>query len=404
MIIRFNYLTHAFACFFVVFCSLSPSWSAGNKNEKLPNESPAKKRTILIPSEEFTDTTTHVEMPGDSILIAQIVSSKAFKDYKAPWNRSSTQNNPFHDLDISSKKQIPSGFIVESFWSGGAPCSHVQISSFDKRGTLLQVLPFLAGCDCPSECEGCETRKSIHWSSPTRFYIKKKSVIVLNRSEERTTLEIDDCEIKTIYAKTDCEINTQGEIIIGQEKKITRKEGLLIDLQGKHSLSSISGFSGANTLYDYTKTNDIWDAGGSSIHQAKREPFNIPLDTKQQALLNGLEIHVQKDLSIVVRANDTLILSIPFNPNGPLINLSGNTEGYVLRVPDSLNSSTAFVNEVLYLAVVDVIKGNMLSPIDVVIGISDAYKLTYNVLERQFELTLFYSNCCDNAIYLFNQY
>ena len=179
---------------------------------------------------------------------------------------------------------------------------------------------------------------------------------------------------------------------------------MLIDLQGKHSLSSISGFSGANTLYDYTKTNDIWDAGGSSIHQARREPFNIPLDTKQQALLNGLEIHVQKDLSIVVRANDTLILSIPFNPNGPLINLSGNTEGYVLRVPDSLNSSTAFVNEVLYLAVVDVIKGNMLSPIDVVIGNSDAYKLTYNVLERQFELTLFYSNCCDNAIYLFNQY
>ena len=88
MIIRFNYLTQAFAGFFVVFCSLSPSWSAGNKNEKLSNESPAKKRTILIPSEEFTDTMTHVEMPGDSILIAQIVSSKAFKDYKAPWNRS----------------------------------------------------------------------------------------------------------------------------------------------------------------------------------------------------------------------------------------------------------------------------------------------------------------------------
>ena len=44
---------------------------------------------------------------------------------------------------------------------------------------------------------------------------------------------------------------------------------------------------------------------------------------------------------------------------------------------------------------------NILTPIDLVIGIADAYTLAYNVLENQFELTLFYADCCDNAIYVF---
>ena len=36
-----------------------------------------------------------------------------------------------------------------------------------------------------------------------------------------------------------------------EEEETPEKQALLIGLQGKHPLSSISGFSGANTMYDY---------------------------------------------------------------------------------------------------------------------------------------------------------
>jgi hypothetical protein len=114
-----------------------------------------------------------------------------------------------------------------------------------------------------------------------------------------------------------------------------------------------------------------------------------------------LQISVQKDLSVDVMVNDTSIISIPFNPGGMRIELSQKPEAYIMGVPDSLGPYTTLINDVLYLATKDEVKENILAPIDLVIGIADAYTLAYNVLENQFELTLFYADCCDNAIYLF---
>ena len=186
-----------------------------------------------------------------------------------------------------------------------------------------------------------------------------------------------------------------------EEEETSEKQALLIDLQGKHPLSSISGFSGANTMYDYLQEGDKWIAKGSSIHQGRRTPFDIELDTRENRILDGLQVYVKNDLSIAVLIEDSVVLSIPFNKSGPFIHLSGNTEEYVLRIPDSLNANSTIINDVLYIAIEDEVSNATLSPIDLVIGISDAYKLTYNIIEDKFELTLFYADCCDNAIYVF---
>ena len=106
-------------------------------------------------------------------------------------------------------------------------------------------------------------------------------------------------------------------------------------------------------------------------------------------------------MSIDILLGDSVALSIPFNKKGPFIHLSGNTEDYVLRIPDSLDSNSTTINNELFLAIEDGVSNAKLSPIDIVIGISDAYKLIFNLLEGRFELTLFYADCCDNAIYVF---
>ena len=65
----------------------------------------------------------------------------------------------------------------------------------------------------------------------------------------------------------------QRKIEFQKEEKISEKQALLIDLQGKHSLSSISGFSGANTMYDYPQEGSRWVAEGSFIHQVEESPL-----------------------------------------------------------------------------------------------------------------------------------
>ena len=353
-----------------------------------------------ISSEQKKDSIFITEIPEDSILIAQIISTKSFKDFIEPW-RMPENSSEYDYLQITQKKIVPSGCIVESFSYGGAPCENFQISSFNKNGKIIQTLPLLLGCDCPSDCEGCAPTKSVHWFDSTHFYIKRREVIILNTNEELASLDIDECDTRIIYTKKGFSININGKIEFQKEEEISEKQALLIDLQGKHPLASISGFSGANTMHDYLQEGNRWIAEGSSIHQGRREPFDIDLDTRDYRILNELQISVKNDLSVDVLLGDSVVLSIPFNKKGPFIHLSGNTEDYVLRIPDSLDSNSTTINNELYLAIEDEVSNAKLSPIDIVIGVSDAYKLTFNLFEDRFELTLFYADCCDNAIYVF---
>ena len=383
---------------FLFGCQEGQKMNASNEaTQEVTQEATAPKETS---SAQKKDSIFITEIPEDSILIAQIISTKSFKDFIEPW-RMAENTSEYDYLQITQKKIVPSGCIVESFSYGSAPCENFQISSFNKKGEIVQTLPLLLGCDCPSDCERCAERKTIHWFDDTHFYIKRRNVIVLNTNEELASLDIDECDTKTIYSKKGFSINANGEIEYQQEEEIFEKQALLIDLQGKHPLSSISGFAGANTMYDYLKKSGSWEAEGSSIHQARREPFEIELGPPEYAILNGLQVFVKNNLSVEVLVGDSSILNIPFNPKGAFIHLSGNTEDYVLRIPDTLSSSSTIIDDELYIAVEDEVSHAKLSPIDLVIGNSDSYKLTYDLIENKFELTLFYADCCDNAIYIF---
>ena len=378
-----------FLIFFLLLLACQEHMEEKPSKEKISQVTEPKQLIEELPQ----DSIFEIDIPDDSLLTIQIINSMELDSF--------TRFAFFETIQINNTRYCPSGFVIETSSQGGAPCEQIQVSSFDRNAKIIQVMPLTLGCDCPSECEGCEWQKSIDWQDNTHFNITEESTNVLNSNEELARLNYEDCDTKTTYSKTACSINGQGAINIGHKKKITRKEALLQALKGKHSLSAISGFSGANTMYDYTQTNQVWDAHGSSIHQARREPFDIVLDAEEVSILQGLQISVQKDLSVDVMVNDTSIISIPFNPNGLLLELSRKPEAYIMGVPDSLTPSTTLINELLYLATRDQLGGNALSPIDLVIGIADAYTLAFNVIENRFELTLFYADCCDNATYLF---
>ena len=336
--------------------------------------------------------------PNDSILMSQIIASIALDGFSIEAIRQT--------INITKKRDIASGFVLETEAFSGAPCEQIQISSFDKNGTLIQALPLTLSCDCPSACEGCFDWKSVHWTNDTHFYVKREHTIVLNTNENPGEFD-DECETEVLYSKTEYEIQSTGEIKEEAPKRIPQKQAILIDLQGKHSLNSISALSGANILYDYTKNDGEWLIEGSSIHQGRREAFEIELSEKDLLALNTLEVIVQEDQTCELVYNGEIVFKVPFDGTRLSYQLAQAPEDYITGIPDSLNQKTTLLNDKLYVAVKDEVPQSLLEDIDIVIRSADAYTLAYNNDAHQFELTLFYAACCDNATYIFknaNQY
>jgi len=306
-------------------------------------------------------------------------------------------------LKITNKRAFKNGFIVETDASMGNPCETVQISTFSANGEHLHMEEFVLGCDCPSECEGCFDWKSIEWIDNTHFNLERKLTVVLNTDAEISDMDYDECDTELRYSRTPYEILPNGSIQKGKENVIDPKKAILEKVYGDHLLTSISALSGANTLYDYTKSHDDWYAEGSSISRARRIPFDIDLGPKELSILNSLIIRVKKDQSVDLLCKNKVLFSVPFENDVNNFKLSKSNEEYIMGVPKGLSAENNIIDNKLYLTAKDQLPYSELKEIDMVIETADAYSLAYNTQNDEFELTLFYADCCDNAIYRFEK-
>ena len=339
----------------------------------------------------------NLTFPSDSILLQNLC------DIMAPDRTDEESIRIRAVLKITNKRPFKNGFIVETDASMGNPCETVQIHTFSVTGEHLQMEEFVLGCDCPSECEGCFDWKSIEWIDNTHFNLERKLTVVLNTDAEIADMDYDECDTKLRYSRTPYEILSDGTIKKGKESFIDPKKAILDRAKGLHSLSSISAFYGANTLYDYRKSDDGWSAEGSSTSGGRRTPFDIDLGPKELSVLNSLNIRVKDDLSVDVACNNRVLFSVPFEDAGNNFKLSRSNEEYIMGVPSGLSAENNIIDNKLYLTVKDQLPYSKLKEIDIVIETADAYSLIYNTQNDGFELTLFYADCCDNATYYFEK-
>jgi hypothetical protein len=184
-----------------------------------------------------------------------------------------------------------------------------------------------------------------------------------------------------------------------QAKTPSPKEETLRALVGEHPLSSISAFMGVNTMADYTRENGVWKGFESSNSGGQREGGEVELAADDIASLQSAKIVVGEDLKVHFSCNDQSYYETPFQPEGMTFQLVGAPSD----ASDGLSATTTFKEDYLYLFAKDQIDFVHFDYAAFIGVMTDAAVLRYNMKSKTFELAIFQSDCCDNAIFYFSK-
>ena len=81
--------------------------------------------------------------------------------------------------------------------------------------------------------------------------------------------------------------------------------------------------------------------------------------------------------------------------------LEKSPKDYEFGMPINLESNSSFIDEYLYLYVEDNVKESEINNVDIAQVGADAVVLKYNTKSSEFEMILFYGDCCENSGYTF---
>lgn len=185
------------------------------------------------------------------------------------------------------------------------------------------------------------------------------------------------------------------------KEEISEKKSTLIKLKGDHKLNSISGFMGANTMVDYTIENGKWKASGSSNMGGMREGYDIDLTKDDLKKLQTMKIVVSEDLTVSLFCNNKEYFKAPFKEDGFSYFLKKSPKKYSSNMAESLKANSTFIDDHLYLYADDSFKESDLADIDIAGAMANAALIKYNTKTMEFEMSLFFADCCDNSTYIF---
>ena len=181
----------------------------------------------------------------------------------------------------------------------------------------------------------------------------------------------------------------------------SKKKALLTELVGEYSLHSISGAMGANSLVDYNVVNGEWKASGSSIAQGMREGYEIELSADDIQKLKTSKIIVADDLTVSFVCNNKTYFKAPFSDDGMTYKLKKKAEDFSFQIPKELTPASTFIKDVLYVYAQDNIPSKDIQDVDFVGVEADAVLISYLQKSQNFEVSVFFGECCSNAIYTF---
>lgn len=186
-------------------------------------------------------------------------------------------------------------------------------------------------------------------------------------------------------------------IEIGSDSK-TKKE-LLTSAIGKYKLVSITGNTGANTMFDTYKEEGRWVSTSSTNIGGERNKTVNKLTNKDAMLLNDLHIEVNAKLNVKLQNGRNMLFDVPFNDSGmeykvDKVNKS-HFEGYT--------ASTIFIGKQLILLANDNMDFSLALNGNFDLVHSNNMKLIYQIDEDTFYLTIFNGQCCDSSTLKFSK-
>ena len=132
-----------------------------------------------------------------------------------------------------------------------------------------------------------------------------------------------------------------------------------------------------------------------------REGYDIDLTKDDLKKLQTMKIVVSEDLSVSLYYNNKEYFKAPFKEDGFSYSLKKSPKEYSSNMSENLKANSTFIDDYLYLYAKDNFKETELENIDIVGVLADAVVIKYNTKTNEFEMSLFYSACCDNSTYIF---
>ena len=186
------------------------------------------------------------------------------------------------------------------------------------------------------------------------------------------------------------------------KEEIISKKLILTEGIGEYKLNSISSLMGMNSLVDHYIENGKWIASGSSNSGGMREGYDIDLSKDDLAKLNSMSIIISNDLTLSLSCNGMTFFNTPFKEDGMSYFLYKAPSEYSSYMSEKLTENNTIIDEYLYLYAKDNCEESELTFINIAEISADAVVIKYDFKIKQFEMVLFYGDCCDNSTYIFN--
>ena len=185
------------------------------------------------------------------------------------------------------------------------------------------------------------------------------------------------------------------------KEEISSKKLILSESIGEHKLISISSFMGVNSMEDHYIENGKWIVSGSSNSGGMREAFNTDLSDDVLSKLKSMSIIISNDLTLSLSCNGMTFFSTPFKEDGMSYFLNKAPSEYSSYMSETLTENNTIIDEYLYLYAKDNCEESELSFINIAEISVDAVVIKYDFKIKQFEMVLFYGDCCDKSAYIF---
>lgn len=112
-----------------------------------------------------------------------------------------------------------------------------------------------------------------------------------------------------------------------------------------------------------------------------------------------MKIVVAEDLSVTLFCNNTAYFKAPFQEDGMTYLLKNSPKD--LNIEEALKKSTVLIGDYLYLYAKDNLSEKETNTLDIAGVGADVVVIKYNTKTKQFEMNLFYGDCCDSSTYVF---
>ncbi len=186
-----------------------------------------------------------------------------------------------------------------------------------------------------------------------------------------------------------------------REIRIGTKRDMLGAAIGRYPLASISSFMGANALGDTLRENGRWKSFESSINGGQREGQDIALTATDVALLNGLGVVVEADLSVRLVARGKTVLQIPFRPDGMDYRVDRPHSGVITDKLKKLSAATIVRDERVYLLVRDGVDYSDRLSGSFMATAGDIVTVSYSLVEQTLSIEFKDGECCDGTTWVF---